>query len=57
MKKPAVEYSKGEIGRVRIVDDFLPAPDKLVLIDAPMTGPKRKLVSIAVTKRTSPGVK
>ena len=31
MKKPTVEYSKCEIGRVRIVDDFLPSPDKLVL--------------------------
>jgi hypothetical protein len=31
MKKPAVKYSKGEIGRVRIVEDFLPSPDRLVL--------------------------
>jgi predicted DNA binding CopG/RHH family protein len=29
MKKPTVEYSKGDIGRVRIVKDFLPSPDKL----------------------------
>jgi len=27
MKKPTVKYSKGEIGRVRIVEDFLPSPD------------------------------
>jgi predicted DNA binding CopG/RHH family protein len=31
MKKPTVKYSKGEIGRVRIIKDFLPSPDKLVL--------------------------
>jgi hypothetical protein len=31
MKKPPVKYSKGEIGRVRIVEDFLPSPDRLVL--------------------------
>jgi hypothetical protein len=31
MKKPTVEYSKGEIGRTKIVEDFLPSPDRLVL--------------------------
>ena len=31
MKRPTARYSKGEIGQVRIVEDFLPAPDKLVL--------------------------
>jgi predicted DNA binding CopG/RHH family protein len=31
MKKPTVRYSKGQIGRVRIVEDFLPSPDNLVL--------------------------
>jgi hypothetical protein len=31
MKKPTVKTSKGEIGRVRIVEDFLPPPDRLVL--------------------------
>src|SRR5260370_41821407 len=31
MKKPTVKYSKGEVGRVRIVEDFLPSPDRLVL--------------------------
>ena len=31
MKKPTVKYTKGEIGRVRIVKDFLPSPDRLVL--------------------------
>jgi hypothetical protein len=32
MKRPTVEYSKGEIGRVRVVEDFLPPPDKLTLL-------------------------
>jgi hypothetical protein len=31
MRKPMVLYSKGEIGHVRVVEDFLPPPDKLVL--------------------------
>lgn len=31
MKKPTVKYSKGEIGRVQVIEDFLPSPDKLVL--------------------------
>jgi hypothetical protein len=31
MKRPTAKYSKGEIGRVRIVEDFLPPPDRLVL--------------------------
>jgi hypothetical protein len=31
MKKPTAKYSRGEIGRVRVVDDFLPSPDRLVL--------------------------
>jgi predicted DNA binding CopG/RHH family protein len=31
MKKPKARYSRQEIGRVRIVEDFLPSPDKLVL--------------------------
>jgi len=31
MKQPAIRYSKGEIGPVRIVEDFLPSPDKPVL--------------------------
>jgi hypothetical protein len=28
---PTVKYSKGEIGRVRVIKDFLPPPDCLVL--------------------------
>jgi hypothetical protein len=31
MKMPTVRYGKGEIGRVRIIEDFLPPPDSLVL--------------------------
>lgn len=31
MKKSTVKTSKGEIGRIRIVEDFLPSPDRLVL--------------------------
>jgi hypothetical protein len=31
MKKPTVKYSNGEIGRIRIIKDFLPSSDRLVL--------------------------
>jgi hypothetical protein len=31
MKKPKVTYSKGEIGRVKVIEDFLPSLDRLVL--------------------------
>ncbi|WMT72348.1 hypothetical protein [Bradyrhizobium sp. Ash2021] len=31
MKQPTVKFSKGAVGRVRIVEDFLPSPDRLVL--------------------------
>ena len=58
MKKPTVKYSKGEIGRVRIVEDFLPSPDRLVaLTDAQVAevrrrraDPNRKLVSHAAAQ-------
>jgi predicted DNA binding CopG/RHH family protein len=30
MSSRTVKYSAGEIGRVRVVQDFLPAPDALV---------------------------
>ncbi len=33
MKKRTIEYSKGEIGKVKIVKDFLPMPSELVLKD------------------------
>ena len=59
MKKPTVKYSKGEIGRVRIVEDFLPSPDRLVLLtDAQVAEvrrrraePNRKLVSHAAARK------
>jgi hypothetical protein len=31
MRRGTVRYSEGEIGEVRVVDDFLPPPDQLVL--------------------------
>jgi predicted DNA binding CopG/RHH family protein len=31
VKRPTVKYSKGEVGRVKVVEDFLPPPDALVL--------------------------
>ena len=43
MKKPTVKYTKGEISRVRIVDDFLPSPDTLVaLSDAQVAEVRRR---------------
>jgi predicted DNA binding CopG/RHH family protein len=33
MKKKAAEYTAGEIGKVRIINDMLPRPDELVLRD------------------------
>lgn len=29
MSEKTVRYTKGEIGRVRVVEDFLPSPDEL----------------------------
>jgi hypothetical protein len=31
MKNRPVKYTEGEIGRLRVVDDFLPSPETLVL--------------------------
>jgi hypothetical protein len=31
MKKPTVRHSTGKIERIRIVENFLPPPDRLVL--------------------------
>jgi predicted DNA binding CopG/RHH family protein len=31
MKKRSAKYREGEIGKVRVVKDFLPPPEKLVL--------------------------
>ena len=33
MSSKTVKYTAGEIGRVRVVDDFLPPPDALVARD------------------------
>lgn len=33
MKKKTVEYSEGEMGAVKIIKNFLPAPSELVLKD------------------------
>jgi hypothetical protein len=30
MKNRTVKYTEGEIGRLRVIDDFLPPPDALV---------------------------
>jgi predicted DNA binding CopG/RHH family protein len=34
MKQKVVRYTEGEIGKVKVVKDFLPPPDKLVLREA-----------------------
>jgi len=59
MKKPTVKYTKGEIGRVRIVEDFLPPPDGLVALSDVQVAevrrrradPNRKLVSHAEARK------
>jgi hypothetical protein len=60
MKRPTVKYNKGEIGRVMIVEDFLPSPDRLVLLTDEQVaaavrrrraGPNRKLVSHAKARK------
>jgi hypothetical protein len=33
MSDRTVRYSKGEIGRVRVVEDFLPSPDELAGVE------------------------
>jgi hypothetical protein len=30
MPRKSIEYTEGEIGKVRVVSDFLPSPDTLV---------------------------
>lgn len=34
MKKRTVRYTEGEIGKLRVMKDFLPPPEKLVLREA-----------------------
>lgn len=33
MKKNAIDYTKGDIGKVKIIKDFLPHPSELVMKD------------------------
>lgn len=33
MSSKTVKYTAGEIGRVRVIEDFLPSPDELVARD------------------------
>ena len=59
MKKPTIKYSKGEIGRTKIVEDFLPSPERLVVLTDEEAAevrrrrakPDRKLVSHAAAKK------
>ena len=59
MQKPKVKYKMGEIGHVRIVEDFLPPPDRLVVLtDAQVAeirrrraDPNRKLVPHAKARK------
>jgi predicted DNA binding CopG/RHH family protein len=39
-----IKYSAGEIGRVRVVEDFLPAPDALV--------PREENVKVTLSRRS-----
>jgi hypothetical protein len=45
MKRPNVRYRKGEIGRIRIVEDFLPSPDKLTLLTDEQVAEVRRRIS------------
>ena len=53
MKKPTVKYGKGEIGRVRIVEDFLPSSDRLVREDNVKVTLSLSQRSVAVFKRAA----
>jgi len=33
MSEKTVRYTKGDIGKVRVVDDFLPSPEELALVE------------------------
>lgn len=46
MSEKTVRYAKGEIGEVRIVPDFLPAPEDLVLADETVK------VTLSLTRRS-----
>ncbi|HVZ68946.1 MAG TPA: hypothetical protein VG891_05745, partial [Rhizomicrobium sp.] len=34
MSRKTVKYTEGEIGKLKVVKDFLPSPDKLVMREA-----------------------
>jgi predicted DNA binding CopG/RHH family protein len=46
MSNRTVKYTVGKIGRVRVVEDFLPAPDALVLRE------ENVKVTISLSKRS-----
>jgi hypothetical protein len=46
MSRKAVTSTKGEIGKVRVVDDFLPPPEDLVPVDDTVK------VTLSLTRRS-----
>ena len=46
MSSRTVRYTKGEIGDVRVVEDFLPSPDELVMADETVK------VTLSLTRRS-----
>jgi predicted DNA binding CopG/RHH family protein len=46
MSRRTVRYTKGEIGDVRVVEDFLPSPDDLVIADDTVK------VTLSLTRRS-----
>jgi len=46
MSSRTVRYTKGEIGDVRVVEDFLPSPDELVMADDTVK------VTLSLTRRS-----
>ncbi|MCR4281544.1 MAG: hypothetical protein NUV72_00720 [Bauldia sp.] len=46
MSNRTVRYTKGEIGKVRVVKDFLPAPEELVAADDTVK------VTLSLTRRS-----
>jgi predicted DNA binding CopG/RHH family protein len=46
MSEKTVRYTKGDIGRVRVVEDFLPSPDELA------GGDDNVKVTLSLTRRS-----
>ena len=46
MSSRTARYAKGEIGDVRVVEDFLPSPGELVIADDTVT------VTLSLTRRS-----